>query len=211
MRAREYGTMIHTTLAPSAVLITCASAFLLSGCGGVRSESAAGASYHYIPTQIRHSDRFATLRNDPVLVSSLEAANHREAYAQDEIAELDQEWIHAGPEGTPFMNELLSGDASLALADHQKTHPEWRELFLIDRTGCLTAASQRTSDFWQGDEAKWSKVFVDAPGVPYVDDIAFDRSTQAYIYHYSMPVFDADDDLIGVLVIGVAPERTASR
>jgi hypothetical protein len=43
------------------------------------------------------------------------------------------------------------------------------EMFVMDAKGLNVGQSDVTSDYWQGDEAKWQKTYGAGPGVVFVD------------------------------------------
>jgi hypothetical protein len=65
--------------------------------------------------------------------------------------------------------------------------------------------SDRTSDYWQGDEAKWQKSFNGGKGAVFFDERKFDSSAKAVIIQVSVPVID-QGKVIGALTVGVKAE-----
>jgi len=63
------------------------------------------------------------------------------------------------------------------------------EAFLMDERGGLVCATVETSDYWQGDEAKWQKTYRDGAAV-FVDEPALDASTGAFAVQMSRLVSD---------------------
>jgi hypothetical protein len=64
------------------------------------------------------------------------------------------------------------------------------------------AMSDKTSDYWQGDEAKFKKSFNNGEGAVFIDDVKFDDSSQAYTVQVSVPVIDGDK-VIGAITFGI--------
>jgi len=62
--------------------------------------------------------------------------------------------------------------------------------------------TDKTSDYWQGDEPKFTECYKGGKGAVYVPDVAFDESSQAYTVAVSIPVKDGDAT-IGVIVFGI--------
>ena len=71
---------------------------------------------------------------------------------------------------------------------------------------CNACITDKTSDYWQGDEAKFTKSFTDGAGRIFVDDVNFDDSSQAYVVQASVPVVK-DGKAIGVLVVSIDVEK----
>jgi hypothetical protein len=67
-----------------------------------------------------------------------------------------------------------------------------------------------TSDFWQGDEAKWQKSFSAGPDAIFVDDVEQDESTQKFEVQTSMTVVDpATGKAIGAITVGLDADKLA--
>ena len=82
----------------------------------------------------------------------------------------------------------------------------YAEIFVMDNQGANVAMTDKTSDYWQGDEAKFQKSFNDGKGAVFVDDVEFDDSTQAYLVQVSVPVKDGGQ-VIGAITIGVDVDK----
>ena len=57
--------------------------------------------------------------------------------------------------------------------------------------------TDKTSDYWQGDEAKFKKSFNGGAGAVFVDDVSFDKSSQTYSVQVSVPVKEGDTSYRG--------------
>jgi len=112
-----------------------------------------------------------------------------------------------GTAGTDdFMKSLMTNAAAKRLLQLQDSAPYYAEFILVDNQGANVAISDKTSDYWQGDEAKFTKCFTGGAGTIYVADVEFDKSSQAYTTQVSVPVLD-EGVAIGVLVIGVDVDK----
>ena len=78
----------------------------------------------------------------------------------------------------------------------------YSEMFLTDRQGATVAEYPATTDYWQGDEAKWKEAFNKGLGKVHIGPVEFDESTQVDSVQISVPVM-ADGEAIGVLVVGI--------
>ncbi len=68
---------------------------------------------------------------------------------------------------------------------------------------CMT---DKTSDYWQGDEAKFKESYKDGQGALHVSKVKFDDSTQTYVVQVSVPVVDGSE-IIGAITIGVDVDK----
>lgn len=146
----------------------------------------------------------AKLGGDPVLVEAVKAENAK-GKTLDKVKELDKKWLATA--GTDdFMKSVMGNAAAKRLQEIQKSAPYYAELFLTDNLGANVAMTDKTSDYWQGDEAKFTKCFTGGAGTVFVADVEFDKSSQAYTTQVSVPVLD-DGKAIGVLVIGIDVDK----
>jgi hypothetical protein len=88
----------------------------------------------------------------------------------------------------------------------QASAPYYAEIFVMDNQGANVAMSDKTSDYWQGDEAKFIKSYNGGRGAVFVDDVKFDNSTQAYLVQISVPVKDGDK-IIGAITFGINVDK----
>jgi hypothetical protein len=58
----------------------------------------------------------------------------------------------------------------------------------MDNQGANVCMSDKTSDYWQGDEAKFQKTFTGGAGSIFIDDVKFDKSSQTYVVQASLPI-----------------------
>lgn len=137
---------------------------------------------------------------DQMIIDTVKAKNS-ENTSLKAIKEKDEKWMsHAGI--APYMQELMDSPCGKHLKEFQNTHSYVAEMFLTDNQGANVAMTDKTSDYWQGDEAKFTKSFNGGNGVVFVGDVKFDDSSQAYLSQVSIPVKDGDKT-IGVLVVGI--------
>ena len=72
----------------------------------------------------------------------------------------------------------------------------------MDAQGLNVAQSDVTSDYWQGDEAKWQETY--NTGNVHIGDVELDESTQTYQAQVSLPIFDPESNaVIGAATFGV--------
>jgi len=77
---------------------------------------------------------------------------------------------------------------------------------VTDNRGLNVAASDATSDYWQGDEDKFTKVFPVPDGV-FISAVELDESTQRYQGQISMTLTDPQTgEALGTLTVGIDAE-----
>ena len=128
--------------------------------------------------------------------------------SEPEIMKRDQLWIkeskHVG-----HADGLTMFDLPLS-----KVFKKWQsqfkgvvtELILTDSQGKNIAISKLTSDYWQGDENKFTKIFKQSKDYNF-DSVTYDASTHHFQVQLSFPVLDDNNSHIGVLILGVDVEK----
>jgi hypothetical protein len=98
--------------------------------------------------------------------------------------------------------ELMENDAANALRAIEKSQPYYVEMFAVDNKGANVAMTNKTSDFWQGDEEKFTETYNNGEGQVFIAAPEFDDSANAYLIQVSVPV-KSHGRTIGALTIGV--------
>ncbi len=144
------------------------------------------------------------MAQEPKVVAKVKAQNARKV-ALAEIQRLDREWMAASGT-TPFMKAHLDNDCARALLAHAGELKAMAEAFAMDNQGALVCTTRKTSDYWQGDEDKWSRSYHQGVGVEFVDKPQFDESSQTFAVQISVPVKDAGQT-IGALTVTLNLDR----
>ncbi len=152
-------------------------------------------------------DDLMTWVNDPRIVDAIREQNGQTAgLSTDEIIARDNAWrAEVGQPDTPMINGVLSAPLSAFLKEHQeKSGGRITEVFVMDGKGLNVAASGLTSDYWQGDEAKFQETFSKGSGTVFIDEIELDESTQAYQGQVSFSVTDPSSGVVvGAITVGL--------
>ncbi|KAA0598129.1 hypothetical protein FZ942_03300 [Azospirillum lipoferum] len=142
---------------------------------------------------------------DPAVVGAVKSQNTRNAgIAQAKIDEMDNQWKAAAKAGgaNPAFDEVSSNVVSKQLKQIvANSNGRIVEILLMDDHGLNVGQTAGTSDFWQGDEPKWQKVFTGNADL-YLTDPEKDDKTGAMLTEASVPVLDpAGKQKIGVAMI----------
>lgn len=137
---------------------------------------------------------------DQVLIDAVRQQNS-EGLSLASIQERDAVW-RATSEVDDFMASLMSSSAAKHMLELEQSKPYFVEFFLMDNQGANVAMTNKTSDYWQGDEEKFTESFKGGAGSTYMSDVKFDESSQAYLVQVSIPIMDGDK-AIGAMTIGV--------
>ncbi|MEZ5739156.1 MAG: PDC sensor domain-containing protein [Burkholderiaceae bacterium] len=141
-----------------------------------------------------------TWANSATLINAIKEQNARNIPLSD-IQEIDRKWM-ATSGLAAFMMPVLDNPAVAELLRLEKATGHVQESFVMDNQGALVAATNKTSDYWQGDEAKFTESFKNGQGAVHVGKVDFDKSAQAYLVQVSIPVMD-DGRAIGAITIGI--------
>lgn len=164
------------------------------------------------PLQALADSELKTIAEMPSLIAAVEAQNAQTAgLSQDEIIALDNQWRdQVGTDG-PFVTEVLARPMSQEISDVvEAAQGLYTEIFITDSRGLNVAQSAKTSDYWQGDEVKFTEVF--GPNVVFFGELDFDESTQLYQIVANHPIRDPETgEAIGVLHVGVNAELLLQR
>ena len=147
---------------------------------------------------------------DPVIVAAIVEQNaSMGGLPQSEIDALDAAWRgEVGSASTPTISPVLGNSASEFLRARVAEYGgAITEIFAMDAQGMNVAASDVTSDYWQGDEEKFTQTYpLGAAGVHF-GEVEFDESSQSYQGQISMTIVDpATGAPIGAMTIGVNAE-----
>jgi hypothetical protein len=143
---------------------------------------------------------------DPVLVAAIAAQNAVSAgYDQAKIDALDQQWrAEVDAAAKPLIDATLANAASAYLAKVQEqSGGKYTEIFATDAKGLNVAQSTVTSDYWQGDEDKFTKSFGAGADAVFLGEVEEDESTQTFQSQVSVTVVDAAGAPIGSITFGV--------
>ena len=147
---------------------------------------------------------------EPVLVDAVLAQNAEHAGLSDaDIAALDTQWREAAEAGGGAMiDEVLGRELSDYLRGVQEDSGGLiTEIFVMDNRGLNVGQSVPTSDYMQGDEAKWQQTFSVGPDAVFVDDLEFDDSTNAFQSQVSGTIVAPETgEPIGAITVGVNVE-----
>jgi len=190
--------MPHRALSPLAIAFTCLGAVPLS------ANEFAG-----MLTELARSELQA-MAAAPQIIAAVRAQNARhDGMTRAEIEAMDQAWrAEVGKSSGPMIEGVLSTGASTWLREQSAQMAGLiTEVFVTDNHGLNVAQSAVTSDYWQGDEAKWTESFGTPDGTIHLGEVELDESSQTYQSQVSMPINDPDNgEPLGTITVGVNVE-----
>ncbi len=150
------------------------------------------------------SDEAAGLQawgSDPAIVAAVKAQNAKRV-SDAQVKALDEQW--AADKAAELVNQVTTGPCADRL--RALVGDAHGETFVMDNQGALVCATAKTTDYWQGDEAKWQRAFNEGKGAVFIDRPKFDDSSSQRLAQISVPVMDGAV-AIGAITVGVSIEK----
>lgn len=157
--------------------------------------------------RVFYADNIMQWASDPVLVAAIKAQNAATAdYDQATIDDLDKQWrsyVYI-PNAEMIRNVLSNPAAEFLRTQINNTGGAITEAFIMDAHGLNVAASGATSDYWQGDEAKFQQTYDVGPEGLHFGAVELDDSTGTLQGQISLTVVDPETgEMVGALTVGV--------
>lgn len=136
------------------------------------------------------------LTAEPTLVDFIVAKNRECASrSPDEVSletrRLEEIWTSL-PADDPQLLAILKNPGSDSLRNYQAFHPNTAEIFATDTNGRLVAATSKTSDVDQADEAWWQKGASLPINSHWTDVLRFDASSNVFSLDVIIPLYEGD-------------------
>ncbi len=159
--------------------------------------------------QLYHDSIKAWLYN-PILIEAIKTQNaaHSNLNKKD-ILTLDSQWVKetAAIGDRPLINTIMNKKASRFLQYRiKRSYGFITEIIVMDNKGLNVAISDITSDYWQGDEAKWRRTFLTGAHQIYISEAYYDESSHQLQHQFSITLSE-NDMPIGAITIGVNTEK----
>ena len=124
-------------------------------------------------------EEFAASSNDLHVGASQEILN--------QIIEVDGRW-RAADDDNLLIRSVTENEFANELREFQEAFPGHVELFVTDKFGANIAATNRTTDYYQGDEEWWQVAYSQGQGNIYIGQPEFDESIQVYSLILAIPL-----------------------
>ena len=151
----------------------------------------------------------------PKLEELLRAQNAKtKSLSKNEILERDKKWrIAFQANDFAYPIKLIDQELSAQLREIKKQSMDViTEIIVTDARGLNLAISDMTSDYWQGDEEKFTGAYDKPASTFYFGDINYDESTKRFQLHISVPLYTEEKfEPLGVMVFGVDVEKILSQ
>lgn len=176
-------------------------AFILSSPGLLLAQTALTAEE--IEDLLKVKIRFAShMAYNPMVIRAVVAQNDQKL-SLAEIKKRDQSWVDAKGSSNTLIREITKNEIARYFRRRVENNTAIDEVFLTDNQGANVAAFPPTSDYWQGDEDKWSLSFNEGNGRVFIGPLELDASTNKTQVQISAPIV-LNEETIGVLILGVS-------
>jgi hypothetical protein len=171
-------------------------ALLIAGIGTLAFARSAEELHKMLQAE---AQRLSSLGTDKTIIELVRAQNGKRVPLA-EIQRIDKDWIAGGEKA--LSEKLTANQCAGRLLVLLVPGNRYAESFVMDDQGALVCASERTSDYWQGDEEKWTMSYKGGVGAIFIDRPRFDDSARETIAMVSVPVMD-NGKAIGAIAIGI--------
>jgi hypothetical protein len=129
----------------------------------------------------------------PIIRDAVDTANRSydglsEAAVAARISRIEKIWNT--PEAGPVVSQMLGSRASRMLRRHRELDPRFLRITVTDARGAAIAATHKTLDYFQADEAFWQAIYAQGRGAVNVTDILYDEVTKSYYIGIGVPVLE---------------------
>ena len=177
-----------------------AAMLLLMSCIGAAAFARSAEELHKMLQA--EAQRLQVAGTDKAILEFVRAQNAKKVPLA-EIQRIDKEWIAGGEKA--LVEKLTANPCVERLRTFLVPADRFGEAFVMDDQGALVCTTERTSDYWQGDEEKWTQSFNRGVGGIFIDRPRFDESEKETIAQISFPVMD-NGKAIGAIMIGIKAE-----
>jgi hypothetical protein len=144
------------------------------------------------------------IAREPTIHAAVVASNGAPE-SPEQIRRRDATWI-ANPRD-PLRQTIVHLPCSGRVREMVKDDTLVVEAFVMNNRGTLVCSAAETTDYWQADEPKWQKTYVEGKDA-FVEEPAFDVSSGKYAIQVSVPVSDAGKR-IGAVTLTLKLKRDA--
>ena len=167
------------------------------------SESADSAQTQLLNYLERISNEVGNLTRVSQILDAVSASNRNRLEGTEldsQVEEREGDWLTQDPENSRLQSGILNNEASRFVRKFNGITADFREILVTDALGRLVAASNKTSDYFQGDERWWQRTYQEGRGNAFHGDIQFDESANVYGMEIAHPIRDpASNEVIGVI------------
>lgn len=155
-------------------------------------------------------EQFAEWISGPILWDAIHAQNRRtQNLTQTDIDRLDTVWrAEFLNRAHPLVGSVMNNDVSAYLKEHlPRALGKITEIIVMDSRGLNVAQTAPTSDYWQGDESKYTKTYLIGPHGLHVAPVEQGQAPYIYQKQISLSVVDPiSGTVIGAVTVTLDAE-----
>ncbi|BDW88496.1 hypothetical protein [Thalassospira tepidiphila] len=151
---------------------------------------------------------------NPVVELSISSQNRlRKDMTQEQIDAADLQWrAEREADDQPLVAAILTNPLSSYLTQIQaRSGGLFAEIFVMDAVGLNVGQSSITSDFWQGDEAKFQNTYPNGPDAVFIDEAEYNEGSDVWLTQLNMTMSNANREPIGAVTVEVNLNELARR
>jgi hypothetical protein len=142
---------------------------------------------------------------DKTIVKAVKAQN-KKGLSLGYIKDTDRVWRGILDGTIAIQDDMMVSDCAKAAKAIVDSHDYLFEAFIMDNQGANVCMTDKTSDYWQGDEAKFTNSYNGGIGAVFVDEMEMDDGMKANVTQVSVPVMDKGK-AIGAITFGVNVDK----
>ena len=157
---------------------------------------------------------FERLRTNKEIVAAVMRQNEtNKAKSPNQLTKIDEQWQLAFKVGNfnfpkTIVNQALSPVLKQISVDSKEL---LSEIIVMDERGYNVAMVDMTSDYWQGDENKFTQGYGKLADTLYFDQIRYDASSRRFQVQVSAPLFNTKNQkAIGAITLGLDVDKALS-
>ncbi len=162
----------------------------------------------------RISNQVANIGRVPEILDEVRRTNEEQfdlAEFNLKVEEIEEEWERTDPIYSKFQRQLLENPASQFLREFNNVFTAFREIMVTDQRGRVVAASNKSGDYYQADEAWWQRAYLEGQGKRFVSGIQFDESANVYGMEIAQPIRESGGgEVIGIVKVIVDSHEISS-
>ncbi len=154
------------------------------------------------------------LASEILTLSVLAQNEHRGSLKQADIDALDKQWRAEREQADkPLIATTMASPLSSYLIRRQAASLGlYSEIFVMDANGLNVGQSAITSDYWQGDEAKFQKTFQVAPDAVFIDEAEWHEGSRTWRVQVNLALIgDEPGKAIGAATVEINLTELARR
>lgn len=151
--------------------------------------------------------------NNDVINAVIQQNTSNKNKSVNQLQKIDEQWQLAFKVGDIKLSKtVVNQSVSQLMKQFEVASNELlSEIIVMDDRGYNVAIADMTSDYWQGDEEKYTQVFAKPEQTLFFDQIQYDASSKRFQVQVSAPLYDPQTKkAIGAITLGVDIDKALS-